>query len=415
MGPKTTRQQTAQAGPGSVAPARTYLLSLPWDPEAIGGVNQVVAGLYDGIKRDGRLAPRIHVASWHDVQSVEGNDSAGRDTVRARIRAPFGSRQLVPGLVRYLLALPFELWRMRRLVRRYAVEIVNCHYIGSSELTWAIAKRLGAYRGKVILSLHGQDLRNLATLTGVRRAAWRWALRAVDAVVACSDALAVEAAAAFGLPASCIVTIHNGVDVSELTRLAAATSAPPEAPDDIGPALLNLGTFEHKKGHDLLLRAFRQVVDRYPNAHLKIMGRRAETMESTLRLVDELGLAGHTSIRADAPHPDALQALRDADVFVLSSRNEAFSMALLEAGVFAKPVVATDVCGVAELVQDGVTGVRIPPEDVDALSAGMCRLLADRDAARLFGQRLRDRVCSRFTREEVCRKYLRLAGYQSPG
>ena len=144
------------------------------------------------------------------------------------------------------------------------------------------------------------------------------------------------------------------------------------------------------------------------------MGRGAESTESTLRLVQKLGLAGHTTIRIDAPHAVALGALKNTDVFVLPSRNEAFSIALLEAGAFGKPIVATDVCGVAELIHDGITGIRVPSQDVHALAAGILRMLDDPAAAAEYGRRLRELVHDKFTLDENCRNYLNLAGYRAP-
>lgn len=388
------------------APRGTYALALPWGLDAIGGVTQVVVGLHDMIERDGRMRPCILVASWPDTEPVERVDREGRQEVRMRVRNPLTGRFLVPGILRYLLALPAELRRVRTLVRRYSLEVVNCHYIGTSEFTWIIAKRLGLFRGKVILSLHGLDIRSLARLRGIRKALWRWVLCRADAVVACSDGLAEETRAAFQLSEAQVCTIHNGVDLNQVCSMV---QSEPKADLRGAPALLNLGTLEHKKGHDLLLRAYSEVVKRYPHAHLTIMGRRAETADETVRLMRELGLEQYITICEDATHETALTALRDSDIFVLSSRNEAFSVALLEAGAFGKPIVATDVCGVAELIEDGITGLRVPPEDVEALTNGMLRLLSHPEVAAEFGRQVKQVVRTRFTLEANCDRYLRLA------
>jgi glycosyltransferase involved in cell wall biosynthesis len=388
----------------------TYLLALPWGLDAIGGVTQVVVGLYDGIRGDGRLQPRLLVSSWGDLAPAESVDAGGRSIIKMRVRGPFAGSSLWSGLLRYVVSLPRELLRIRRLVHRYGVEVVNCHYIGSSDFTWVLAKRLGVFGGRVILSLHGLDIRTIAAMRGLKRMMWRWALMQADAVVACSEGLAEETVAAFDLPRSQVVTIHNGVDAAKLDQVAAQTPEP--APRPLGPSLLSLGTFERKKGHDLLLRAFSRVVKQHPRAHLTIMGRSAETTQSTLALIEELGLSAQVTARTDAPHAAALAALVHADMFVLSSRNEAFSIALLEAGALGKPVVATSVCGVPELIEDGVTGVRVPPEDVGALVDGILRLLGNRESAAHCGQRLRDLVNQRFTLEANSRNYLRLVGYQ---
>lgn len=409
MRASTTDPQAPVAPAKTLSARATYLLALPWGLDAIGGVTQVVVGLYDGIRRDARLSPKILVSSWNDLAPTESADEHGRSIIRMRVRGPFAGASPWSGLVRYLLNLPRELLRIRALVRQHAVEVVNIHYIGSSDFTWVLAKRLGVFHGKVLLSMHGLDIRTLAALQGWQRRLWRWVLMHADAVVACSEGLAEETITAFDLPRSQVVTIHNGVDVEQLERVVTWSPPPALAP---GPALLNLGTFEHKKGHDVLLRAFRRVIERYPSAHLTIMGRSAEMTESTLALADELGLSAHTTIRVDVPHAVALGALAQANVFVLSSRNEAFSIALLEAGALGKPVVATNVCGVPELIRDGVTGVQVPPDDVEALADGIGHLLADRECAIGYGRRLRELVQSRFTLEENSRNYLRLAGCQ---
>jgi glycosyltransferase involved in cell wall biosynthesis len=389
----------------------TYLLVLPWDLQGdIGGVSQVVRSLYDGIAKDGRLEPRVLVLSWDATLPVEERDSDGRSIVRFRLMSFDGRSFPFVAALRYLARLPIELWRLRRFVKQYRVSVVNCHFIGSSDLMWVIAKAVGLYRGKVFLSMHGLDIRSLAELPGIRRRLWRWVLRHADAVVACSAGLATETVEKFALRSDQVVTVYNGFDIGRLGRLLHANDQPPPVATG-APALLNLGTFEHKKGHDLLLRAFKKVLEVIPNARLTIMGKRAQTADNTMRLVGELGLGAQVTIRFDVPHDVALEALKAADVFVLSSRNEAFSVALLEAGAFGKPIVATDVCGVAELIEDGVTGIVVPTEDVAALARGIIAMLDDADSATRYGRRLRERVVTSFSAEQTSVNYLRLAGF----
>lgn len=390
----------------------TYLLVVPWPLSAVGGVNQVVAGLYEGVKKFGRLTPRVLQISWEDAAPVDTVDPAGRHITRLRMRSPFDPSWRLGHLVRYLASLPIELLRIRRLARSHAVRVVNCHYVGGADFTWVVAKRLGVFRGQVLLSLHGLDIRTLARLRGLRRWIWKWAFKHADAIVACSRGLADEAIREFHLTQGHVVTIHNGVDASRLEQAVAAagTGAEPEARV---PMLLNLGTLEHKKGHDVLLKAFAHVAHRHPTARLQIMGRAGETKEATVRLIADLGLEGRVALMLDVPHQQALRALSSADVFVLSSRNEAFSVALLEAGALGKPVVATEVCGVPELIENGQTGVLVPAEDHEALARGMLALLEDRSRAREYGARLRERVCSHFTLDSTSRGYLTLVGFMA--
>jgi glycosyltransferase involved in cell wall biosynthesis len=391
----------------------TYLLVVPWPLTAIGGVNQVVAGLYEGVKKFGRLAPRVLQISWEDAAPVDTVDPAGRHITRLRMRFPFDSSWRLGHLVRYIASLPVELLRIRRLVKSHAIRVVNCHYVGGADFSWVLAKRLGLFDGKVLLSLHGLDIRTLARLRGIRRWIWSWAFKHADAIVACSRGLADETMREFGLSQGHVVTIHNGVDASRLEQAVAAAAGGGAMPDVSAPMLLNLGTLEHKKGHDVLLKAFAQVAHRHPTARLQIMGRAGETKEATAKLIADLGLQNRVALMLDVPHQLALRALSSADIFVLSSRNEAFSVALLEAGALGKPVVATEVCGVPELIENGRTGVLVPSEDHEALARGMLALLEDSSRAREYGSRLRERVCSHFTLDSTSRSYLTLAGFMT--
>jgi glycosyltransferase involved in cell wall biosynthesis len=405
------RPHHSEAGVSTQGTRNTYLLVLPWDLKGdVGGISQVVQSLYDGISRDGRLSPKALVLDWKASAPIDDHDGAGRAIVRFRLMSFEQERPLLISVPRYLLRLPIELFRLKRFVRAYRVGIVNCHYIGSSDLMWVIAKAVGLFRGKVILSIHGRDIRTLASATGFRWRLWRWVLQRADAVVACSEGLAAETRDNFVLPSAQVVTIHNGFDAARLGHLLELGNVHRPAPDR-GPSLINLGTFEHKKGHDILLRAFKNVLSRFPSANLTIMGRRAETADSTMRLVDELGLASHVTIRCDVPHELALQALSASDMFVLSSRNEAFSIALLEAGAFGKPIVATTVCGVSELIEDGVTGVLVQPEHVEDLTRGILEMLDAPQMAIEYGRRIRERVLARFSASQTSRNYLQLVGY----
>lgn len=388
----------------------SYLLVLSWDLTATGGVNQVVLGLYDALRADGRLVPHVLVTASETGTARAERDAAGRSLIRARVRAITSDRPTLREAIAFVLTLPAQLWRLRALVKKYRVAVVNCHYVGGSDLTWAIAKRLGIFRGKLMLSVHGLDVRTVVRITGVRRLLWRWTLRQVDAIVACSQALAAETAQGFGLPPSRVMTIHNGVDAAAIAAVAAAGKGD-AARSNGGPRVLNLATFEHKKGHDVLLAAFKLVLERRPDAHLTIMGRRADTADATCRRVTDLGLTDRVSLHMDAPHAAALRALGAADLFVLSSRNEGFAVVLLEAGALSRPIVATNVCGVTELIQDGVTGIIVPAEDPHALAEGMLRALQDREGAAARSRRLQEVVTTRFTTAATCRGYLQLAGY----
>jgi len=96
--------------------------------------------------------------------------------------------------------------------------------------------------------------------------------------------------------------------------------------------------------------------------------------------------------------------LATADIFVLPSRSEGFSNAIVEAMAASLPVIATDVGGNAEAVEDGVSGFLVPSEDPEELSIAISRLLSDKPLAAAMGLAGKALVLERFTTEAMMRR-----------
>jgi len=128
------------------------------------------------------------------------------------------------------------------------------------------------------------------------------------------------------------------------------------------------------KGHTYFLEAARIVLEKRPEVKFLIVGD-GELRKELEGYAEKLGIAGSvfwTGFRRDLP---AVYA--DIDLVVLSSLNEGLPVAIIEAMSAAKPVVATDVGGVRELVQDGETGIIVPPEDSRALAGAIIEMLSN--------------------------------------
>lgn len=141
------------------------------------------------------------------------------------------------------------------------------------------------------------------------------------------------------------------------------------------PSLISVGRLDSRKGYDLLLKAFHQIHDQYPDWQLTILGEgeirsELEELRSQLKLTDCVHLPGEVS--------NVSSYLYQADLFVMSSRVEGFPMALCEAMSCGLPVIATDcLSGPSDIIDCNVNGLLVKTEDVNALASGLAALMSD--------------------------------------
>ena len=217
-----------------------------------------------------------------------------------------------------------------------------------------------------------------------------------DAVLAVSEQVRQHAIAVDGIAPERVETIHNGLD---LTRWSDGRTAP--RPQGEPPVITTVGNLRHVKGHDLLLDAAAIVRRSIPEVQVTIGGQVLEPVyfEALQHQVQRLGLEKH--VRFVGEVRDLPRYLAGADLFVLPSRSEGFSNAIIEAMAASLPVVATNVGGNAEAVRSGVTGTIVPTENAPALAEAILRILSSPVQARAMGEAGRASVAERFTVEAM--------------
>jgi glycosyltransferase involved in cell wall biosynthesis len=158
-----------------------------------------------------------------------------------------------------------------------------------------------------------------------------------------------------------------------------------------------MGRLGPEKGFDWLIEAYAQLSATFPDWHLIIYGEGQERprLEALIR---EKGLEERIRLPGIEQHPE--QALPHADVFVVSSRYEGFSMVLAETMAMGLPVVSFACSGPLEIVRDGVDGLLAPPGDVAALAATLARLMRDETLRRRLAQEA-VAVADRFAPERI--------------
>jgi glycosyltransferase involved in cell wall biosynthesis len=177
----------------------------------------------------------------------------------------------------------------------------------------------------------------------------------------------------------------------------------PETVSDLSSkVVVAAGRYASEKGYDRLIDAFAAVAPDHPDWVLKIFGH-GPLQKALTRQVERLGLQGRVFLPGLAGDIEA--ELRAASVFALSSVHEGLPMALAEAMACGVPCVAFDCApGVREIVTDGVDGIVVPPRNVEALAAGLDRLMGDADLRARYGSAARTSV-RRFAPDAVLRQW----------
>jgi len=231
----------------------------------------------------------------------------------------------------------------------------------------------------------------------------RFTERFVDKFIVVSEALRRTLIEGHKIAPEKVVRIYNGIELDKYNpELYSREKVRKElriGPDE--PLVGAIGRLVWQKGFPFFIRAASYVLRTIPEAKFLLVG--DGPLRSELEdMIEELGLAENfvlAGFREDIP--EVLAAL---DVLVLSSLREGLPMILLEGMAMARPVVATDIEGISEVVEHNRTGILVPPKDPQALAEGIITLLRDRDKARRMGQAGRKRVEERFSVEEMVRR-----------
>lgn len=212
----------------------------------------------------------------------------------------------------------------------------------------------------------------------------------------------------FGLPGMRL--IPNGVDT---LRFSPTHEAPSKAQ---AQRVVCISKMRYEKGIDVLLQAWRQVQERLPrpsHARLIVVGdgpllSRLEHMASELGIADSVEFAG---LQSDVP-----AQLHRGSIAILPSRWEGMPNALLEAMACGLPCVATRVSGSEDIIQHGVNGLLVEPEDDQGMAQALLTLLSDQAQAQKYGRAARETVEQDYAFEHVMDTYVELyydiAGYR---
>lgn len=293
--------------------------------------------------------------------------------------------------------------RLACLFARRRPDVVHAHTYKAGVLATLAARAAGVRA--IVFTPHGHIFAPGARIPGVPEGGWR--LRVLRSCTRVAEALAHRVTAlseqdlaeqvALGLaPRSKHVVIPNGIDLDRYDL--------PPVRGSGSPVIGSVGRFTAEKGHRDLLDAFALVRRSHPRARLVLVGY-GELEAELRRQADRLSLDGAVDF---AGARDSAELLPTFDVFVQPSLYESQGLSILEAMAAGRPVVATDVGGVRDVVRDGETGLLVRAGDPEALAAALVRLADAPEFAASLASRGRARVREVHSSGRMVESYARL-------
>ena len=280
----------------------------------------------------------------------------------------------------------------RRFLKHQKIQIVQT-FFESSDI-WAGFVTRTMSRAKLIWSR-----RDMGILRGRKHhVAYRLMSGAPHAVFAVSEQVRRHCVEVDRIDPARVQTIYNGLDLADWTT----ASRPVKDRNTV--CVTTVGNIRRVKGHDVFIRAAAMIARHFPSVTFSIAGDVLETeyFLELQNLVRDLNLSHCFHFFGGVA--DLRRHLSSSDIFVLPSRSEGFSNAIIEAMAASLPIVATDVGGNAEAVEDGVSGFIVPSDDPAAMSAAIMRLISNRFLADAMGKAGRNLVLGKFTTEAMMDK-----------
>ena len=289
-------------------------------------------------------------------------------------------------------------WRLSRAVKQLRPDVVHAHdphgvamaALALSMSTDPVKPPLIASR-RVDFRMRGNSLS-------------RWKYRQVDCFICASEAIR-QILMADGIEAHRAVTVHEGIDVGRVLAAQPASIREELWLPHGAPLVGNVAALVPHKGHKHLIEAAALVVRHVPDARFIIAGE-GELHASLEHQIRHLHLEKHVLLLGF--RPDVLSLHKAFDVFVMSSVTEGLGTSILDAMASSRPVVATTAGGIPEIVQDGETGILVPPRDHEAMADALVRLLKDEALRGRMGAAGLSLVSARFSAERMVQETLQV-------
>ena len=278
----------------------------------------------------------------------------------------------------YLSALP----ALKKAISEFKPDIVHAHYASSYGL-------LGALSGfhPYIISVWGSDVFDFPDISFLHKAVINYNLFKADRILSTSKVMAVETGKYTDKE---VIVTPFGIDLDKFKPLNVNSLF-----NDKDIVIGTIKTLEEKYGIEYLIKAFAIVKNKYHNLPLKLLivgdGSLSENLK---KLVHDLNIEDETVFTGKIAHElvPVYDNMLSVSVSVSVSNSESFGVAIIEASACGKPVVVSDVGGLPEVVENGVTGIVVPPRAPEKTAEAIEKLVLDEKLRKQMGEAGRKRV-----------------------
>lgn len=303
------------------------------------------------------------------------------------------------GRVKFALA---ALKQGLRIARSEPIDVVYSHIIQYyALLSSTVARMIGRPH---VFWLCGGGREQTADMGVLSRIGSSLRIRLVFAtstrIFTCTEFCKKEQAAQYEIRPDKFTIIPNGVEL----ELFGTRASQGRSDGDIGGHILYVSSLGRLKGIDVLLEAVALLQRRGLAVSVSVIGEDGDWGEEARRFAQERGLAGVRFLGL-TPHSELPQHMADCDIFCVPARFQGFGRVYVEAMAAGKPVVATNVGGVPEVVADGQTGLLVEPGNPAALAEALERLIRDRALARRLGEQALRAAQERYSNAVVAGLY----------
>ncbi|MCR4942155.1 MAG: glycosyltransferase [Campylobacter sp.] len=287
--------------------------------------------------------------------------------------------------IRYLGAIP----KIKKIIKEFKPDLVHAHYASSYGLLGALSDF-----HPFVLSVWGSDVFSFPLKSPLHKFILKNNLKKADKILSTSHVMARQTK--LYTPKDITVTPF-GIDLNSFKPMHTKN----ELFDENDIVIGTIKTLEEKYGIEYLIKAFKILVDKFPNLPLKLLIVGGGSLEKSLKnLALELNLNDKVTFTGAVPYEQVIKYHNMLSVSVSISDSESFGVAIIEASACEKPVVVSSVGGLPEVVQDGVTGIVVPPKNPQQTAQAIEKIIMDKNLMSQMGKDGRIRVKNLYNWDE---------------